>query len=250
MQQQQRSLVLGLICLSLVGLAQGRGRIMGGEEADLNATPYAASLRVDNAHVCGACILSETKLLTTAHCLHRDGKLIDVSRLSIRVGSTNQYAGGRIAYVQSVTIHPDFNNLDNNVATFELSAPLVFTDRIQAIKVVESGEQLPEAGSEVFVSGWGRTVDGTTSYKIRELGLKVAQEAECLDAYSDHDSNSFCLAHELKEGTCHGDGGSGAVYNDKLIGLTNFVVGACGSRYPDVFVRLSTFSEWIQEQIA
>jgi len=50
--------------------------------------------------------------------------------------------------------------------------------------------------------------------------------------------------------TCHGDGGSGAVYGDKLIGLTNFVVGACGSRYPDVFVRLSSFYDWIQEQIA
>jgi len=80
--------------------------------------------------------------------------------------------------------------------------------------------------------------------------LKVAQESACLDAYSDHNQNSFCLAHELKEGTCHGDGGSGAVYGDKLIGLTNFVVGACGSRYPDVFVRLSSFYDWIQEQIA
>jgi len=166
------------------------------------------------------------------------------------VGSTNQYAGGRIVTVESVVVHPDYYQLTNNLAVITLSSALAYTERIKAIPVAASGEALPAEGSEVSVAGWGRTADGTTSYKIRELSLKVAQESACLDAYSDHNENSFCLAHELKEGTCHGDGGSGAVYGDKLIGLTNFVVGACGSRYPDVFVRLSSFYDWIQEQIA
>ncbi|XP_016970939.2 trypsin epsilon [Drosophila rhopaloa] len=247
---QQRTLILGLIGLTLVGVCHAHGRIMGGEEADPNATPYAASLRVDNGHVCGGCIVSETKILTTAHCVHRDSKLIDASRLSCRVGSTNQYAGGRIVTVESVAVHPDYYQLKNNVAVLTLSSPLTFTERIQAIEVATSGEELPAEGSEVSVAGWGRTTDGSASYKIREMSMAVAQEATCLDAYSDHGADSFCLGHELKEGTCHGDGGSGAVYGDKLIGLTNFVVGACGSRYPDVFVRLSNFYDWIQEQIA
>ncbi|KAI8034177.1 chymotrypsin-1 [Drosophila gunungcola] len=247
---QQKLLIMGLIGLTLVGVCHARGRIMGGAEADPNATPYAASLRVDNGHVCGACILSETKVLTTAHCVHRDGKLIDASRLSCRVGSTNQYAGGRIAYVESVAVHPDYYKLRNNVAVLTLTSPLAFTDRIKAIEVVASGEELPAEGSEVTVAGWGRTTEGTASYKIREMSLKVAPEAACLDAYSDHSEDSFCLDHELKQGTCHGDGGSGVVHGDKLIGLTNFVVGACGSRYPNVFVRLSSFHDWIQEQIA
>ncbi|EDV46404.1 trypsin beta [Drosophila erecta] len=247
---QQRLLILGLIGLTLVGMCHAQGRIMGGAEADPTATPFAASLRVDNAHACGGCILSPTKILTTAHCVHRDGKLIDASRLSCRVGSTNQYAGGKIVFVESVAVHPDYYNLDNNLAVITLSSALSYTERISAIPVAASGEALPAEGSEVNVAGWGRTSDGTTSYKIRETSLQVASEAACLDAYSNHGEQSFCLAHELKEGTCHGDGGSGAVYGDKLIGVTNFVVGACGSRYPDVFVRLSSYSDWIQEQIA
>ncbi|EDV35248.1 uncharacterized protein Dana_GF22294 [Drosophila ananassae] len=247
---QQKYLILGAIALAMVGVAQAGGRIFGGEEAGPNDTPYAASLRVDNAHACGACIMSPNTLLTAAHCAHRDNKLLDPSRISVRVGTTNQYAGGKIAHVESVTVHPSYDNLKNNLAIIRLSEPLTFTDRIQAIEVADSGEALPEAGSEVSVAGWGRTVEGTASYKIRELGLHVAEEATCLDAYSDHDSTSFCLAHELKQGTCHGDGGSGAVYQNKLIGISSFVVGACGSRYPDVFVRLSAYSEWIQEQLA
>ncbi|XP_017038221.1 trypsin epsilon [Drosophila kikkawai] len=248
---QQRSLILGLLGLSLLLVAvQARGRIMGGEEAGLNATPFAASLRVDNAHVCGACIVSATKVLTTAHCVYRDGKLLAASRLSLRVGSTNQYAGGHIVAVDSTNVHPDYYQLQNNLAVLTLSSPLTFTERIKAIEVAASDDALPAEGSEVSVAGWGRTTEGTTSYKIREMALQVATEAECQEAYSDPAGDSFCLAHELKEGTCHGDGGSGAVYQDKLIGLTNFVVGACGSRYPNVFVKLAPFSEWIQEQLA
>ncbi|EDX02511.1 trypsin-3 [Drosophila yakuba] len=247
---QSSVVIVGLIGLMLVGMCHAQGRIMGGEDADPTATPYAASLRVDNVHACGGCILAQTKILTTAHCVYRDGKLIDASRLSVRVGSTNQYAGGKILFVASVAVHPDYYYLDNNLAVITLSTALTYTERISAISVVASGEALPAVGSAVSVAGWGHTSDGATSYKILETKLTVATEASCLDAYSGHGEQSFCLAHELKEGTCHGDGGSGAVYGDTLIGLTNFVVGACGSRYPDVFVRLSSYADWIQEQIA
>lgn len=64
-------LLLGL-AIAIEGAPQGR--ILGGEEALTTAAPYAVSLRIDNAHVCGASILSETQLLTAAHCIYRDGK--------------------------------------------------------------------------------------------------------------------------------------------------------------------------------
>ncbi|EDW30572.1 GL26773 [Drosophila persimilis] len=226
---QSSGLVVVLLCLSvLLGGCQAglKSRILGGDEAGPTDTPYAASLRVDNAHV------------------------IEPSRLTCRVGSTNQYAGGKVVYVESVTVHPDFYQLQNNVAVITLTSALAFTDRIMAVELASGDDDLPAQGSVVSVAGWGRTVEGSNSYKIRELTLTVAEEAVCLDAYSAHDKTSFCLAHELKQGTCHGDGGSGAVYNNKLIGLTNFVVGACGSRYPDVFVRVSSFYEWLQPLIA
>ncbi|XP_022211863.1 trypsin-4 [Drosophila obscura] len=251
---QSRGLVVALLCLAvLLGGCQAAGlmdRILGGDEASPTATPYAASLRVDNAHVCSAIIVSGTKLVTTAHCTQRELKQIVPSRISCRVGSTNQYAGGRIVYVESVTVHPDYYELQNNVAVITLTSALAFTDRIQAVALASGDDELPAVGSAVSVAGWGRTVEGSNSYKIRELALTVAAEADCLDAYSGHDSSSFCLAHALRQGTCHGDGGSGAVYNDKLIGLSHFVVGACGSRYPDVFVRVSSFHDWLQQQIA
>lgn len=69
-----------LLALLVVGVVVGEstnainGRILGGKEAPNDATPYAVSLRVDNVHVCSGSILSDTKLLTAAHCLYRNGK--------------------------------------------------------------------------------------------------------------------------------------------------------------------------------
>ncbi|KAH8276753.1 hypothetical protein KR044_010750, partial [Drosophila immigrans] len=239
-----------LLATLLAAVHADTSRILGGEEAANDATPYAVSLRIDNAHVCGGSIISETKLLTAAHCLYRSDKLVDISRMSARVGSPNQYAGGKIVSIASYAIHPDYQKLVNNLAVLTLSAPLTWSDRIQAIELVGQDEALPADGAEITVSGWGTTVDGVSSFKIRKLSLKFATDAVCLDAYSDHDaSTNFCLAHPLKEGTCNGDGGGPAVYNGKLLGVCNFVIGACGSRYPDVFVRTAGYSEWLQQQL-
>lgn len=176
---------------------------------------------------------------------------IDSSRISGRVGSTNQYAGGQIVSIDSYSIHPDYYKLVNNLAVITLKTPLKWTERIQPIELIAKNEALPADGTVISVAGWGTTVEGTSSFKIRQLSLTFAADATCLDAYSDHDAGKdFCLAHPLKEGTCHGDGGGAAVYNGKLLGVCNFVVGACGSRYPDVFVRTAGYSDWLQQQLS
>lgn len=73
-KQLQRSAALLLVLFGVSLAISPESRILGGEEAERDATPHAVSLRIDNAHVCGATILSETKVLTAAHCLYRDGQ--------------------------------------------------------------------------------------------------------------------------------------------------------------------------------
>ncbi|ALC48945.1 spheroide [Drosophila busckii] len=251
LKQVQLLTIVGCVLAALaLASATPTGRILGGAEADASATPYAASLRIDNAHVCGASIISSTKLLTAAHCLKRNGKAIQATRMSARVGSTNQYAGGRVVSIASAVAHPDYTDLQHNLAVLTLSAPLQLTTRIAPIELPGKDEALPATGSVLSVAGWGTTEEGTSSFKIRQVKLQLATAEVCQDAYAEHKpETSFCLAHALKQGTCNGDGGSAAVYGQQLVGVTSFVVGACGSRYPDVFVRVSGYHDWLQQQL-
>lgn len=43
-------------------------RIVGGENADIADYPYQVSIMIENYHACGGSILSNSFILTAAHC--------------------------------------------------------------------------------------------------------------------------------------------------------------------------------------
>lgn len=44
------------------------GFILNGKQTSISVVPYQASLRYKRAHICGASIISETFLISAAHC--------------------------------------------------------------------------------------------------------------------------------------------------------------------------------------
>lgn len=44
------------------------GKIVGGQEADIEDHPYQVSFIVNNQYFCGGIIASESYILTAAHC--------------------------------------------------------------------------------------------------------------------------------------------------------------------------------------
>lgn len=44
------------------------GRIVGGQDADIEDHPYQVSLQQYGAHICGGSIISPRHVLTAAHC--------------------------------------------------------------------------------------------------------------------------------------------------------------------------------------
>ncbi|XP_073829465.1 spheroide [Musca autumnalis] len=242
--------LIGLCAVSSCVLAQPTSRIWGGEETQKTDFTYVASVRLDGAHICGATIVGVKNILTAAHCVVEKDLVVSPSRLAIRVGSTNQFSGGKLVYVAQITVHPQYSGVKNNLAVLTLEDPLTWTDRISQIAIATTASEVPAAGSDVAVAGWGEQLNSDSAYKLNSYRFTVATEEVCKNAYSAVESKEFCLDHPLKEGSCYGDAGNGAVYGNKLVGVSNFVVGACGSRFPDVFTNVVEYAAWIQSVMA
>jgi len=71
MADPRTTLALGLLILGLILAAEAtpQGRILGGEDVEQGEYPWSASVRYNKAHVCSGCIISQTRILTAAHCV-------------------------------------------------------------------------------------------------------------------------------------------------------------------------------------
>ncbi|XP_004520157.1 serine protease SP24D [Ceratitis capitata] len=240
------------LILAAFANAAPEGRILEGSDASSGELPWIASVRVDNAHVAVGNIIDSAHILTSARGLSELGSTaIATSRITVRVGSINQYAGGQIVNVQNVTIHPSFGNFLHDLAVITLEQPLTFSSRIAAIALATTEDDAGLAeGTEVTLAGWGLQLSGASPYKLQQTTLQVLSSHECeYQAGFGYDS-VLCLQHGVQQGISSGDDGAGVVSGNKLVGVASFFFGAGGTKLPDVSTRVAYYSEWIANTIA
>ncbi|XP_032295715.1 chymotrypsin-1 [Drosophila virilis] len=258
MIDQRMSLAALSLALTLaLAAALPQGRLLGGEDAKAAEFPYVASLRLNKAHVCQAAIISQTQMLTAAHCVSDVGaNPVSASDLSARVGSINQFAGGELVDISEVLIHPSYGNFLHDLAILTLSKPLTFGEKVNKIELPaapEEGssevdaEEQPPNGTPVYVAGWGEQADGSSNYKLQKSNLNTLSKSQCeLSAGYGYDS-VLCLSRAEKQGVCRGDAGAAVVDDDNvLLGVVSFFWGNCGTIYPDVSTRISYYISWIE----
>lgn len=167
----------------------------------------------------------------------------------MRVGSTNLYNGGQLMSVKEVIIHPAYKGVQNNLAILRLATSLEWSDNIRNISLYLPTDPPLANKTSLHVAGWGQNLNQSLSHQLQSLKLLTASNEICKEVYSDYNETTMCLQHELNRGICSGDGGNGAVKGDKLVAVSNFVLGSCGSRYPDVFTTVSYYTDWLQKFI-
>jgi hypothetical protein len=127
------------------------------------------SLRMEhsNHHQCAGSILSESFILTAAHCVDRIA--INPSQVSVRAGI--HYLSENSAIIRQVDriyVHPNWGGsaLDavNDIALLHLSEPLDFAKnpfiRRTCLPQIELGENVtnyPPNGTLLSLAGWGLT---------------------------------------------------------------------------------------------
>ncbi|XP_061398818.1 chymotrypsin-1 [Musca vetustissima] len=236
--------------LFAVASASPSSRIWGGSDAATNQHPHVVSVRVKDAHVCTGSLIANNAVLTAASCVTKVAtEPIDSNDCSVRVGSINQYAGGKIVGCNSIVIHPSSGNFLHNLAVVFLKESLEFTEKINKIELA-AADEVYEEGTPVTVTGWGLDQSNASPYKLQQVSMSVLSAAECeLQAGYGYDS-IVCLQHPAGTGICRGDEGAGVVSGKQLISVASFAFGGCATKYPDISTKVSVYREWIDSLLA
>lgn len=81
-------------------------KIVGGWPANPGEIPYQVSLRINGKHICGGSIISNSHILTAAHCLQ---DYEDSFKLLTIVSGTNElFQGGQFHKICKISLHPEY----------------------------------------------------------------------------------------------------------------------------------------------
>ncbi|XP_046969207.1 collagenase-like [Vanessa cardui] len=234
-------------------------RVVGGSISSLGQFPHLAGLVIaltdGRQSVCGSSLLSNTKLVTAAHCW-RD--LRNQARLfTVVLGSIRLFSGGVRIDTNNVEVHGSYNptNLNNDLAIITIPH-IAFTNIINRVALVSDNSDF--VGTIATAAGFGRTGDAasvTQSQRLRHINVQVVTNAFCTTIYGSNVviSSTLCTAGG-RQNICSGDSGGpltiGSSGNTQLIGVVSFGSrSGCQRGHPGGYARVSSFVSWIRARI-
>ncbi|KAL1490525.1 hypothetical protein ABEB36_013203 [Hypothenemus hampei] len=237
-------------------------RIIGGTNAFIEDHPYMASLHHFHLHICGASIISERWLLTTAICTTLDLRFPNtaIRAFTVRIGTQTIESGGQQIAVLRVYDHPLFlvsppEGFDYDFSLLYLERNIEFSNSIQPIRLPESNE-VYAPGTIATVLGWG--VDSEWAYDYQEhlqkVEVPIINNTDCEELYNEFYITGYITARVICAGyrtaigdRCYGDWGGPLVQNDTLIGLVSWIYICDPSLTPSVYSNVQSVRDWIRE---
>ncbi|CAK1580734.1 unnamed protein product [Parnassius mnemosyne] len=237
-------------------------RVAGGRPIALGDHPYLAGLLValttGQTSVCTASLVSNTRLVTAAHCWW-DGRN-QGRQLTAVLASTRLFSGGTRVTSNNVQMHPNFNtnNLNNDIAVVVIPR-VSYNNNIRAINLPTQAMQILNFAHYLAqVIGYGVTNDSediTTSQIARWLNVEIIRNEACATAYGFNViASTMCTSGQGNVGPCGGDSGGPLALNFSgqryLVGVTSFYsAGGCRVGFPAGYARVTSFTPWIQSKL-
>ncbi|XP_061849383.1 transmembrane protease serine 11E [Colius striatus] len=235
----------------------GVERVLNGQRAQDGEWPWQASIQLDGTHRCGASVISNTWLVTAAHCF-RGGR--DPRRWTASFGTLLRPPKQK-KFVRRIIIHEGYQDLVHNheydVAVVELASAVEFTSDIHSVCLPEASHIFPD-NSSCFVTGWGALEnDGYSVNQLRQAEVKIIGTEICnrREVYGGAITPGMLCAGYL-EGqvdACQGDSGGPLVQANSrgiwyLVGIVSWG-DECGKRNkPGVYMRVTYYRNWIRSR--
>ncbi|KAK2584857.1 hypothetical protein KPH14_006294 [Odynerus spinipes] len=235
--------ILLVASLALTAYATPTGRIVGGTDAPDGKYPYQVSMQVSGKHYCGGSIINKRYILTAAHCLQG----VNANNVRIYVG-TNRLSAPREAYgVDKLIIYPNYLPYQKlgDLGLIRLATNLTFNTYVRALNIATFDNGA--SNYNAVVTGWGRIrAGGIVPDRLQEVNLTVVAQQTCKAVYPYVQNSHICTYTSVGKGVCNGDSGGPLVANGVQIGIVSFG-RPCAVGYPDVYTRVSSYAQWIQQ---
>lgn len=175
----------------------GLPKIVGGHQISIDNSPFVAALirYKSKLYFCAGSIISESWVMTAAHCT--DGER--ASGFFVRVGSDTKSSGGVEMAIQEIIQHSDYQSstFDFDISLLHLRSKLEFSNHINLVALANQDELISDF-SLCIVSGWGDTLDDTiTDEYLRAAYVPTVKQESCQMTYGSITDNMICAGWEL-----------------------------------------------------
>ncbi|XP_026198932.1 granzyme A-like [Anabas testudineus] len=228
--------------LLIVQTSDGSG-IIGGKEVKPHSMPFMALLENDN-YICGGTLISQSWVLTAAHCEDMKTVLLGVHSFK---NEKNEKKSRQVRKVKKQFPHPYYDEKKdiNDLMLLKLDKPAKKTKTVRLLKL-DKTIQDPKAGTICVVAGWGRTnsKNKQLSDVLMSVNVTVVDREKCNSPeHYDHTitRDMICAGSDGKNiaDTCEGDSGGPLLCNGALVGVTSFGQDCGDIKYPGVYAFLS-----------
>ena len=231
-----------------VGAASPSGAIVGGSPTDVTNVPWQISLQDSEGHFCGGSVVSETVIITAAHCV--EGMF--ASQIRVVAGVSNLNDSGQVRAVASIVEHPDYASSGvADIAVINLAQPLSLGGTVQPIALATTTDL--SSANHALVSGWGATSenDEAGSSALLTASVPLVSDAACNLALGQDGISPAVETCAGGTGTdsCYGDSGGPLTVIDangapKLAGVVSWGI-ECGADTPGVYAEVPALADFI-----
>ncbi|NWI15321.1 THRB protein, partial [Crypturellus soui] len=254
-------------------------RIVKGEDAEVGSSPWQVMLYKKRPQelLCGASLISDSWVLTAAHCLFYPpwDKNLTTNDILVRIGkhfrAKYENHKEKIVLLDKIIIHPKYNwkeNMDRDIALMHLKRPVILSDYIHPVclPTKELVQRLMLAGYKGRVTGWGNLKEtwGTSPSNLptvlQQLNIPIVNPAICKASTKVKvTDNMFCAGYSSEDSrrgdACEGDSGGPFVMKSPddnrwyQVGIVSWGEGCDRDDKYGFYTHVFRLKKWIRKSI-